>query len=206
MADRLADLADHSGPSLRRHHPSVRLSGTGTLSPNIRWTRPTTGGPPMKFRTRLLALAAVLMIVGTACSTDDATSPTSGGGYDAFEVATPAAATTTTSGAALSGAAEGDETADLTNAAPLESAPTPAELGRSIVYTATIEIEVADVIAAGNAAQQAVAPLGGLLFGQETTTGPNARSILTIKVRPEDFQEALGRLAGTGTLLHQPRG
>src|SRR3989304_5705175 len=114
MADRLADLADHSGPSLRRHHPSVRLSGTGTLSPNIRWTRPTTGGPPMKFRTRLLALAAVLMIVGTACSgDDDAPPPPAAGGYDAFEVATTAAATTTTSGAALSGAAEGDETADL---------------------------------------------------------------------------------------------
>ena len=157
----------------------------------------------MKFRTRLLALAAVLMIVGTACSTDDATSTTSAGGFDAYEVATTAATTTTMSGAALSGAAEGDETADLTNAAPLESAPTPAELGRSIVYTATIEIEVDDVIAAGAAAQQAVAPLGGLLFGQETTTGPNARSILTIKVRPEDFQEALGRLAGIGTLVNQ---
>jgi hypothetical protein len=155
----------------------------------------------MKIHTRLLALLAVLAFVAAACSGDDAASTTYSG-FDAYGgAATTVAATTTT--AAAEASAGRDLEGDDSNAAPIGSTPTPAELGRSIVYTATIEVEVDDVIAAGVAAQQAVAPLGGLLFGQDTTTGPNPRSTLIIKVRPEDFQEALARLSGIGTLVSQ---
>ena len=159
----------------------------------------------MTLHTRLFALIAVLVIVGTACGNDDAATTTAAfGAYDqggnASESTTTAAATTTTMAGPSDDRDRGDEG---TNAAPIGTGETPADLGRSIVYTATIEIEVDDVIAAGAAAQQAVAPLGGLLFGQETTTGPDSHSILTIKVRPEDFQEALDRLSGIGTLVSQ---
>ena len=158
----------------------------------------------MKFSTRLLSLVAALAFVAAACSGgDDATETTAAEGrFDQSEsVSTTTAAATTTTSAV--GGALTDTEGDETSAAPVETYLTPADLGRSIIYTATIEIEVDDVVAAGAAAQQAVAPLGGLLFGQETTTGPNSYSVLTLKVRPEDFQEALDRLSGIGTLVSQ---
>ena len=45
--------------------------------------------------------------------------------------------------------------------------------------------------------------LGGVLYGQETTSGAEARSVLTIKVPPENFAEAMRRLAGIGRLVSQ---
>jgi len=71
------------------------------------------------------------------------------------------------------------------------------------VFTAQLTIAADDVAAAAQAALDAVAPLGGLLFGQQTTTEPLARTVLTIKVLPEDFQEALSRLSGVGQLRSQ---
>ena len=79
----------------------------------------------------------------------------------------------------------------------------PGDFGRSIVYTASLEIEVDDVIAAGRRALTELAGLGGVLFGQETSSGPEPRSVLTIKVLPENFAAALDRLAGLGTLVSQ---
>jgi len=48
-----------------------------------------------------------------------------------------------------------------------------------------------------------VAAMGGVLFGQETTSGPEPRSVLTIKVLPANFAAAMERLAGLGTLVSQ---
>ena len=79
----------------------------------------------------------------------------------------------------------------------------PGDFGRSIVYTASLEIEVDDVISAGRQALVELSGLGGVLFGQETTSGPEPRSVLTIKVLPENFAAALERLAGLGTLVSQ---
>lgn len=74
---------------------------------------------------------------------------------------------------------------------------------RSIVYTAAIEVEVTDVGAAVAQVQAAVADLGGIVFGQETTTGDQPRSVLTIKVPPNRFSEAMERLGGVGRLIRQ---
>ncbi len=155
-------------------------------------------------KSRLFALLAVLAMVGTACGSSESALTTAPAAYDgdlAMTTTTVAfgPATTVPGGA-------GDEftRADSSVAAePVSAVLTPADLGRSIIYTATIEVEVADVIAAGAAAQAAIAPFGGLLFGQDTTTGPNARSVLTIKVRPEDFDAVLTALSGIGTLVSQ---
>ena len=98
------------------------------------------------------------------------------------------------------GAAGGDPETDAQGVVAVLQ---PGDFGRSIVYTASLEIEVDDVIAAGRRALVELQGLGGVLFGQETSSGPEPRSVLTIKVRPENFAAALDRLAGLGTLVSQ---
>jgi hypothetical protein len=93
---------------------------------------------------------------------------------------------------------DGDGT---TSAAPVLL--TAADLGRSIIYTATLTVEVDDVSAASRQAQQAMAGLGGVLFGQETTTSPRPRTVLVFKVQPADFGEAMARLEGVGRVVAQ---
>jgi len=154
-------------------------------------------------KLRLLALLAVLGILGAACSSSETamtTVPASYQGDMGYAPTTTIAfgPATEDSGGESARTNDGDTAAE-----PLSAVLTPADLGRSIVYTARIEVEVDDVIAAGAAAQAAIAPFGGLLFGQDTTTGPNARSVLTIKVRPEDFGAVLDALSGLGTLVSQ---
>lgn len=80
---------------------------------------------------------------------------------------------------------------------------TPADLGRSIVYTATVEIEADDVEATSREAQLRVTALGGLVFGQETTTDPQPRTVLVFKVAPEQFGAALEALSGVGEVVRQ---
>lgn len=75
--------------------------------------------------------------------------------------------------------------------------------GRVIIFTSSMVVEVEDVPGATQRAQAAIAGLGGLLFGQNTTTEPYAYTTLTFKVRPEDFQEALRRLEELGKLESQ---
>lgn len=80
---------------------------------------------------------------------------------------------------------------------------TAADLGRSIVYTATLDIVVDDVATATREAQQAIAGIGGLVFGQETTSDPRPRTTLVFRVSPDDFGEAISRLEGVGELVDQ---
>lgn len=75
--------------------------------------------------------------------------------------------------------------------------------GRVIIYTSTMLVVVEDVSLATQQAQTAIAGLGGLVFGQDTTTEPFPRTVLTFRVLPDDFQEALSRLAGLGELESQ---
>ncbi len=163
---------------------------------------------------KLLILTVALMLVATACSGgDDAAMTTTAFGGDA-------ATSETTSAAALAQerdsaeAEDGDAAAEApgnatsddaakTNAQAVLTALDLADLGRSIIFTANIHIEVDDIVVAGAEVENALAGLGAILFGQETTTGENPRSILTIKVRPENFDDALNRLAGVGELLSQ---
>jgi len=75
--------------------------------------------------------------------------------------------------------------------------------GRVIIYTSSMLVLVEDVSLATQQAQTAIAGLGGLVFGQDTTTEPFPRTVLTFRVLPEDFQEALTRLADLGKLESQ---
>jgi len=77
------------------------------------------------------------------------------------------------------------------------------DLGRDIIFTADLTVAVTDVVVAGDAATRAVSELGGFLFGQRTTGAPNPVSVLTFKVMPEDFADALDRLGEIGEVRAQ---
>ncbi|MEM7284928.1 MAG: DUF4349 domain-containing protein [Actinomycetota bacterium] len=79
----------------------------------------------------------------------------------------------------------------------------PADLGRSIIFVASVNVVVEDVALAASQAKTAIAGLGGLVFGENTTIGGEARTTLEFKVFPQDFQEALTRLEGLGELRSQ---
>jgi len=103
-------------------------------------------------------------------------------------------------------AATDDQAGEREGGGEIVAAPaslTPTDIGRDIVFTAQLTVAADDVAVAAQAALDAVAPLGGLLFGQQTTTEPLPRTVLTIKVLPADFQEALARLGGVGQLRSQ---
>ncbi len=81
---------------------------------------------------------------------------------------------------------------------------TPADLGRQIIYVATVDVEVDNVASAASQAKTVVAGLGGLLFSEDTaSSGSDNFTTLEFKVRPEDFQDALVRLEGLGDLQSQ---
>jgi len=77
------------------------------------------------------------------------------------------------------------------------------DFGRDIIFTAEISVAVTDVAVAGDAATREIAALGGFLFGQRTTGAPNPVSVLTFKVLPEDFTEALDALGEIGEIRSQ---
>lgn len=79
----------------------------------------------------------------------------------------------------------------------------PLDIGRDIIFTARISVQVDSVGDAAKKAMTEIEALGGLLFGQETSTDGVNRTVLTFRVRPGDFQEAVSRLGGIGELRDQ---
>ena len=80
---------------------------------------------------------------------------------------------------------------------------TPADLGRDIVYRATITVQSDDVTEASRQAVAIVEGFGGIVFGQTTRTEPRPRVEMTFKVLPGDFSAVLEQLAGVGELVDQ---
>ncbi len=97
---------------------------------------------------------------------------------------------------------EGDPGSPL-GAGGTQVTPTAADLGRKLIFTAFLTVGVDDVAAASAEATSVIEGLGGFLFGQSTEGGPNARSELTFKVLPDDFNLALERLGAVGELRNQ---
>ncbi len=77
------------------------------------------------------------------------------------------------------------------------------DLGRQIIRTASVTVEVDDILVAGQEANTIVAGFGGLLFDQTTSVSGSPTSTLTFRVQPGDFSEALDALAGVGVVLAQ---
>lgn len=167
-----------------------------------------------RFPTRLLAMLAVVALLLAACSGSDSSE-------DAFEnigqelggsgefsstdttMAADDAASPTDRGSeeGEDAASDGDSLGSGGVAPPLVQ--TATDLGRDIIFTATMTVAVDDVAAASAEATRQIQALGGFLFGQQTTGTPEARSTLIFKVFPEDFQEALDRLGSIGDLRNQ---
>ncbi|MEL7156712.1 MAG: DUF4349 domain-containing protein, partial [Actinomycetota bacterium] len=82
-------------------------------------------------------------------------------------------------------------------------AQSAADLGRKLIFTAQLQIEVDDVAAASAEATEIVQSMGGFLFGQNTIGGDEAISELTFKVLPDDFNRTLEALGSVGELRNQ---
>ena len=159
------------------------------------------------------AMAFVVVVLAAACGDDDGGFMFMGADDMAAESAEPA----DFDGEMMTEEAEaGVATADFdesdqaggdgsTAAASLAvaTAVTGADLGRDIIYRATITVETEDVDAASREATRIVAGFGGIVFGQETRTQPTPSTTITFKVFPADFSEVLDRLAGIGELVDQ---
>jgi len=181
-------------------------------------------GRPGQIHLLLLALLAVFGLVLAACgSDDDATTSDSAAESVSDESMARGEVETDDSGDsgasadfdALNDTEEPQEApADEADAGDAEEnvigsgggTPPPlntAQLGREIIFTATITVGVDDVSAAGKEATDIITDIGGFVFGQNTQGGAEPRSTITFKVRPEDFSEALERLGGIGELRNQ---
>jgi len=164
-------------------------------------------------KLRLVLVLAGVLLFGAACEASNDAGATAVGDRAVSATTTAAAAPSQPLGDLTSATDADDLPAQAeTDASTQErggeivtgvGSLTPTDIGRDIVFTAQITVAADDVAAAAQAALDAVAPLGGLLFGQQTTTEPLPRTVLVIKVLPEDFQEALSRLGGVGRLRSQ---
>ncbi|MBT8208833.1 MAG: DUF4349 domain-containing protein [Acidimicrobiia bacterium] len=156
--------------------------------------------------TKLLIALVALALVATACSlagNDDSDS----GALDA--VGAPAATIAPSSAPEESqagtdaGEAPAGERAELGDGGIEPTALPASQTNRDIIFTADLTVAVSDVGSAGAQATQAIESLGGFLFGQDTRGEPDPRSVLTFKVAPEVFQEALARLGEIGEVRTQ---
>ncbi len=78
-----------------------------------------------------------------------------------------------------------------------------ADLGRKIIFNATITVEVDNVASASEEATEIIAGFDGFVYGQETTTGEGATTTITFKVLPDDFGPAVEALGTVGDLRDQ---
>jgi hypothetical protein len=161
-------------------------------------------------RSMWLILVAVLVLLVAACNGDDAEKAAIDTDQSTERASTeqplpPAGAVDEDAGSNPSeaeGALGGDWSSD-TDTGVVQVALQAADLGRDIIYRAEMTVAVTDVAVAGTDAMGIVESLGGYLYGQQTTGAPNPVSVLTFKVLPDDFQEALRRLGELGEIRTQ---
>lgn len=170
-----------------------------------------SSGPPQLLR--LLSLFLAFTLVLAACSGGDDSTDSASGDTESFDGGDDAAvaveemeseameetAADEVSADAEARGLEGAGSGGLSDAAGLPVVDT----GRDIIFTATVGVEVEDVVVAGQEASTAISGLGGVLFGQVTTSQGVPRSTLTFKVPPAQFQTALTRLGDIGFLRDQ---
>ena len=177
--------------------------------------RPRRRRAPIVFVLALLSAALVLLSACGGSDDESALSATTEAGGVAADREAPAKSDTAGRDTAEEPMAEEEalpaspdelsssQAAIVETALAVPTALTPADLGRDIVYRATISVQADDVTAASNEAVSIVRGLGGIVFSQTTRTEPQPRTEITFKVLPDDFSTALERLAGVGTLVDQ---
>lgn len=173
---------------------------------------PTFHSTRRPLRWRLLAVLVAFGLALAACGADnDTASAVEDAAFDAVDAGADAM-----EAPADQAMGESEASGDFDDAALADSdsnaigsgggTPPPlntAQLGREIIFTATINVGVDDVAAAGTQATDIINDIGGFVFGQNTQGGAEPQSTITFKVRPEDFSEALDRLGGIGELRNQ---
>jgi hypothetical protein len=147
-------------------------------------------------------LAGALALLAGACfSSDDMDEPASD--FDGFSgpVATTAAPSRERQASEPPQPGSADDFGDGGIAVPVVNQVTTVE--RDIIYRAELVVGVADVGSASAEATRIIESMGGIVFGQQSTGGPQARSVLTFKVLPEDFQAAVAALGSVGEVRTQ---
>lgn len=191
--------------------------------------RPERGSRVRRFG--LLALLFALLLLASACgASDDTESGEDSGSEESSEAAFASAEESEdlagggtdddASGRLSAGdeeamadeeveaAEESDESAADDSEGPLGAGgtrvtPTASDLGRKLIFTAVVNVEVEDVAAASAEATSIIESMGGFLFGQNTIGGSQATSELVFKVLPDDFNRALEQLGTVGELRNQ---
>jgi hypothetical protein len=158
----------------------------------------------------LLAIVLVMLIAACSANSTETFSEVggalgSGDGADAGREVT--GSTTAASGEATGEATdlppEEGEGEDDMGSGGITPVVLPSDFGRDIIYTADVAVAVTDVASAGEEASRAISGLGGFLFAQRTVGSPEPMSILTFKIQPESFQQALSRIGEIGEVRSQ---
>lgn len=156
----------------------------------------------------MIGVVGSIVVVASLAIGCGAASDTRGDATSSAPMRAPDRADTTSeqAGAGASSAAGGAETAAATDVHALEGASAaidPAAVGRSVVSTATMQVEADNVVEAKQQATTIIESAGGAVFDEETELGPAARSTLTLRVPPDRFRTVVDALAGIGTLTKQ---
>lgn len=77
----------------------------------------------------------------------------------------------------------------------------PNQVGREVVSTGTMTVEVDDMLTAKEKASTAAVDLGGYVFGEQTNIASQSTSALTFKVPPQAFDQTMRDLSRLGRLV-----
>jgi hypothetical protein len=152
------------------------------------------------WRGLMILLGLALMVAACGDSDDDSSSASLTEAVDDSSEDEAMGVSTEGEAADTAASLDGD---DAAGGLGIPAALQPTDIGRSIVFTARLEVVVDDVVGAGDSALQAMEGIGGLLFGQRTESDPRPRTVLIFKVAPNDFGEALDRLGRIGDIREQ---
>lgn len=155
----------------------------------------------MRARATTLTAAAVLAGLGLVAGCG----PGGGSSNDATSASGGTKAAPPVPGAhprdALGDGTAADEAGTVTQGTSARVLP----MGRDIVYRGELTVRVKDVSAAAARAEDLVIGMGGIVFGEESSTDPGrahaSHASLTLRVPPTQFRPLLDRLARLGKPL-----
>ena len=153
---------------------------------------------------RLASIVVAMLVVLAACSggNDDA-----GTSEDAFFDVSGGVAAEAPGDFDESMAEEGRDAESAENGSDADGIDEVAvqvrQAARQIIFTADLVVAVTDVAASEAEASRIIEDLDGFLFGQQSVGLPEPTSILTFKIEPDRFQEALDRLGDIGEVRSQ---
>ncbi|MGE0881753.1 MAG: DUF4349 domain-containing protein [Acidimicrobiia bacterium] len=155
----------------------------------------------IRFRLVFAMLGVLLMLLLGACS-DDAKDSSS---TELASATTAAGATIVASASSAGGAraAETPQAAATTNDAASSVDTATVDAGRKLIRTASMDVQVDDVVVASNRAIAVVEGTGGALAKQAVDLGGNPTATLVLKVLPERMQSTIAELTKIGTVTKQ---